>query len=66
MQNPNGIPWAKLSIFNLLNVDILVEFVSVAKVEPLTVYDDMKVALVANELFVLISYNPERFIIIIY
>jgi len=66
MQNPNGIPWAKLSIFNLLNVDILVEFVSVAKVEPLRVYDDMKVALVANELFVLISYNPERFIIIIY
>ena len=66
MQNPNGIPWAKLSIFNLLNVDILVEFVSVAKVEPLRVYDDMKVALVANELFALISYNPERFIIIIY
>ena len=52
----------QLSMFNLLKVDKLFTFVFVAKVEPLTVNDDIKVALVAIKLFVLISYNPELFI----
>ena len=62
-----------LYLMLLLNYLYLIQIISVADVsvqvadvEPLTVNDDMKVALVAVELFVLISYNPELFIIIVY
>ena len=62
-----------LYLMLLLNYLYLIQIISVADasvqvadVEPLTVNDEMKVALVAVELFVLISYNPELFIIIVY
>ena len=62
-----------LYLMLLLNYLYLIQIISVADVsvqvadvEPLTVNDDMKVALVAVELFVLMSYNPELFIIIVY
>ena len=62
-----------LYLMLLLNYLYLIQIISVADasvqvadVEPLTVNDEMKVALVAVELFVLISYNPELFIIMVY
>ncbi len=47
----------------LLQVDKLFTFVSAAKVEPFTVNDDKKIALVAIKLYSLTSHSPELLIL---
>ena len=53
----------RLSIFYWVYVDKLFKFVSVAKLEPLTVNDDEIVVLYAIKLYEVTSYNQELFIL---